>query len=267
MGKTKTAFIAGVEEEKKTSKQKYEEKRLKKKALEEDTNGEVGTTNVPSEIPDSKSDQDSEVLAKSVEKSKKIVEEKRRGKKYLESKTKIDKSKNYSLQEAIVAVKQASYSKFDGTMEIHLIVKKVPTTVTVTLPNSFGKGKKIEVATDATLEKLSKGKIEFDVLLTTADFMPKLIPFARILGPRGLMPNPKNGTILKKASDSDKFSANTLNLKTEKEQPLIHTSFGKVSMEDKKLVENAESILKALSKQTVKVYMKSTMSPSVKLSV
>ena len=160
MGKTKTAFIAGVEEEKKTSKQKYEEKRLKKKALEEDTNGEVGTTNVPSEIPDSKSDQDSEVLAKSVEKSKKIVEEKRRGKKYLESKTKIDKSKNYSLQEASVAVKQASYSKFDGTMEIHLIVKKVPTTVTVTLPNSFGKGKKIEVATDATLEKLSKGKIE-----------------------------------------------------------------------------------------------------------
>lgn len=256
MGKTKTAFVTGVEEEKKTSKQKYEEKMAKKKAQEEEVKEVKGTVNVNKETE--------QVTKKFMPK---VIQS--RGKNYLAAKIKIDKSKTYSLSDAIKIIKDIKYSNFDETMELHLVVKKVPTTAQVTLPHSFGKGKRVVVASDKVITELEKNKINFDLLLATPDFMPKLVSFARVLGPKGLMPNPKNGTIIKSKKDADKFSANTLNLKTEKEVPLIHTSFGKVSMDDKKLTENAEIILKELgkNKQIVKAFAKSTMSPSIKLSI
>ncbi len=107
------------------------------------------------------------------------------------------------------------------------------------------------------------------MLLATADMMPKLVPFAKVLGPKGLMPNPKNGTLVKSAKDAEKFGGNSISLKTEREAPLMHTSFGKVSQKDSELKENLEAILKALggSKQIIKGYIKSTMSPAVKISV
>jgi len=149
-----------------------------------------------------------------------------------------------------------------------LIVKKQGLVVNVTLPHSAGKEKKIEVASDETIKKLESGKVDFDLLLSTADFMPKLVKFAKILGPKGLMPNPKNGTIIKTESDAKKFSGNTKTIKTEKEAPLIHTSFGKFSQKDSELIENANAILKAIDKkQIVRAFMKSTMSPSIKLQI
>lgn len=192
-----------------------------------------------------------------------------RGKKYQENSEKVDKNKLYSLNEAIKLVKDTSYSKFDGTVELHLVVKKVGTSTNVTLPYSAGKTKKIEVAADSTLKKLKTGKIDFDILLATAEMMPKLVPFAKTLGPRGLMPNPKNGTLIKSEKDADKFSANSLSLKTEKEAPLIHTVVGKVSQKEEEIAKNTEAILNALgaNKQILKAYMKPTMGPSVKLQI
>ncbi|HEX6976884.1 MAG TPA: hypothetical protein VF185_00805 [Patescibacteria group bacterium] len=202
------------------------------------------------------------------EKTKKVAKVKERGKKYTEAKLKIDRNKQYLLPEAISLVKAASYSKFDGTMEAHLTVKKEGLTAQVTLPFSGGKAKKIEVASDETVKKLQAGKVDFDVLLATADMMPKLVAFARILGPKGMMPNPKNGTLIKSKEDAKKFSGNTFTLKTEKAAPLIHTSFGKVSQKENELEENLEAILKAVGKkQIVKGFIKATMSPSVKISL
>ncbi len=201
-------------------------------------------------------------------KKNKAVVEKVRGKKYLEAKSKVNRERLYSMPEAITLVKESSYSSFDGTMEIHLVVKKSGITANITLPHSAGKSKKVEVASDATVEKLKSGKVDFDVLLATAEMMPKLVMFAKVLGPKGLMPNPRNGTLIKSEKDADKFSANSVTIKTEKGAPLMHTSFGKVSQNEKELIENLEAIMKAVGKtQIVKGFVKSTMSPSVKISI
>jgi large subunit ribosomal protein L1 len=200
------------------------------------------------------------------EAKKKVKGPRVRGKKYVESKGKINIANLYTLAEAIKLAKETSYSSFDGSMEMHIQVKKTGTSVNVALPHSLGKEKKVEVASDETIKKLSEGKVDFDVLVATPDMMPKLVPFARLLGPRGLMPNPKNGTL---TSDPKKYSAGSVTIKTEREAPLIHTMFGKVSMEDKLLSENAEAILKALggARQVVKIFIKPTMGPSIKVRV
>ncbi len=201
-------------------------------------------------------------------KAKREVVIKIRGKKYKDAKTKINSIQNYKVDVAIKLLKELSSAKFDETLELHLIVKKQGLSTNVSLPYSSGKEKKIEVADDSTIKKLETGKVDFDVLLATADFMPKLVKFAKILGPRGMMPNPKNGTLIKSAAEAKKFGRNTKTIKTEKEAPLIHTSFGKLSQKDNELIENAKTILDAINeKQIIRVYMKSTMSPSLKISI
>lgn len=191
-----------------------------------------------------------------------------RSKRYKEVKARIDKNKAYAIDEAIKLVKETSYSKFDGTMEAHIQVKKKGLSVNVTLPFAGGRSKKVEVANAETIEKLKAGKIDFDVLLSTAEMMPQLVPFARLLGPKGMMPNPKNGTLIKSEADANKFSANSMTVKTEKEAPLMHTTFGKVSQKNEELSKNLETLLEAVNrKQIVRIYIKSTMSPSVRLSL
>lgn len=259
MGKTKTAFVGDVTTDTKTSAEKYAEKKAKKAAEAAKAQGMEVAETAAEEVK-------TEVASK---KAVKNEQSQARSQRYIDARSKINKANLYKLEDAIKLVKEITNTKFDSTMEVHVIVKKQGLSANVTLPNSFGKAKKIEVADDSTIEKLKAGKIDFDVLLATPEMMPKLVMFARLLGPRGLMPNPKNGTVIKKVSDAEKFSANTLTLKTEKEQPLIHAAFGKVSMDDKDLIKNLETILNALSgtKQITKAVIKSTMSPSVKLSI
>lgn len=201
--------------------------------------------------------------------AKKAAKEKIRSKKYHESKVKIEAGKEYSIDQAIKLVKDTSYSKFDGTMELHLVVKKVGASAQVNLPHPAGKTKKIEVASDETVEKLKKGLIDFDILVATADMMPKLVPFARLLGPKGMMPNPKNGTLVADIKKANNFSASTVTVKTEKEAPLVHTVVGKNSQKDEEIKANTEAILKALggARQIVRAFLKSSMSPSVKLAL
>jgi len=199
---------------------------------------------------------------------RKIVE-KVRGKKYVEAKKKFDNSKTYSINEAINFVKETSYSKFDGTVELHLLTKKTGISASLTLPHQAGKQKKVEIASDTTIEKLKTGKIDFDILVATAAMMPKLVPFARLLGPKGLMPNPKNGTLVATDAKAKSFSTGSVVLKTEKEAPLVHTVVGKVSQETKELSDNLEAILKAFGggKQIEKAFIKATMGPSVKVQL
>src|SRR3989344_1754390 len=202
MGKTKTAFVAGVEE-KLSGKELYEKR---KKAKEEKA-------------------------------KKRKTRLKVRSKKYKDSKSKVDPVKLYKLDYAVALLKEISYSKFDSTVELHLVVRKDNLSANITLPHSTGKVKRVEVAGDETIKKLKDGRIDFDVLLATGDMMPKLVPFAKLLGPRGLMPNPKNGTLIKNEKEISKFSANSITLKTEKSAPIIHTTVGKLSMQKKELDE------------------------------
>jgi large subunit ribosomal protein L1 len=270
MGKTKTAFVAeAASQEGKTSEQKYKEKREKQKKEEETKvhisglKGGQRVKVVSAEEPTSEGTPTTEETAKG-----KIIE-KIRSKKYQTSKAKIEPGKKYKVSEAIKLVKETSYSKFDGTMELHIVVKKSGINFQVTLPHSAGKAKKVEVADDSTLKKIETGKIDFEILLATAEMMPKLVPFAKVLGPRGLMPNPKNGTVIKSAKDAEKFGGNSQTIKTEKDAPLIHTVVGKVSQKDSELEENINEIVKVLQKdkQIERAFLKSTMSPSVKLEI
>lgn len=270
MGKTKTAILTNEPKVQKTSAEEYAEKKAKKAAMmapkETKVNIETATTEHKEDVVVTP------VVEEKVEKpvrKEKILTVSSRGKKYLESKSKVSKATLYKLEDAIKAVKETSYSKFDGTMELHLVVKKTGTTAQVTLPFSTGKQKKIEIADEKTLAKLKEGKIDFDLLLATAEMMPKLAMFARLLGPKGLMPNPKTGTVIKSEKDADKFKGNLVTLKTEREAALIHTSFGKVSQKTEELVKNAEEILNVLggSKLIIRAFMKSTMSPSVKIQI
>jgi large subunit ribosomal protein L1 len=205
----------------------------------------------------------------SIKKAGRKIVEKVRGKKYVEAKKKFDNTKTFSVAEAFKLVKETSYSKFDGTVELHMIVKKAGISATCNLPHQAGKTKKVEVASDETIEKLKSGKIDFDILVATPAMMPKLVPFARLLGPKGLMPNPKNGTLVPDAKKAEGFSAGSVTLKTEKEVPLIHTVIGKVSQDTKELSENLEAIFKSLgaAKQIDKAYLKATMGPSIKVKI
>lgn len=266
MGKTKTAFVSEVGENKNKDKQHQAHKADAEKVHVAGLKGGQRVKMVEPSFAEATEGQGQQISE--TKQTKKIVE-KTRGKKYVGAKAKFDNSKVYSVAEGIKLVKESSYSKFDGTMELHIVVKKAGISAQVALPHQAGKVKKVEIADDETLKKIQGNKIDFDILVATPAMMPKLVPFAKILGPRGLMPNPKNGTLIPDPKKLKEFSASSVTLKTEKEAPLIHTVVGKVSQESSELKENIEAIFKALKggDQIVKVYLKSTMSPSVKLQI
>lgn len=272
MGKTKTAFVGGADQPAPSGEEKYKQRQAKKKALEEKEKHKIEGLGLKGgeriKVIEAQEAPEVVVPVEKEDKKTKPVKARARGKRYLSANQTIDKKKSYPLAEAISLIKKASYSRFDGTMELHLSVKKTGTRATVKLPFSAGKAKKIEVADDKTIAKLKEGKVDFDVLLSTPDMMPKLIPFAKILGPKGLLPNPKNGTIIKKAEDAKRFLGNTLSIKTEKDFPLIHIAFGKVSMDDDQLLANLSAIINALEKKSiVKAFIKSTMSPAARIVI
>ena len=195
---------------------------------------------------------------------------KARGKKYAAARTKIDPNATYAPEEAAKLVKETSTSKFVGSVEMNLVLYKDKLgSNQVTLPNSTGATKKIEVANEETIKKLQAGKIDFDVLITTPQMMPKLVAFAKLLGPRGLMPNPKNGTVSdnpEKAKEA--FGGNTLHLKLQKGAPLLHMIIGKVDQDDKALAENMVAVLDTVGRSNVKkAVVSASMGPSVKLAL
>ena len=242
MGKTRTAVISGAPDEKASGKTRYEEKRKKlKERLEKEAKKKKQVTKVGlkggERIKVVAAEPLPEKPKKEEEKEAKLIQKpKVRGKKYKDARSKVDKTKLYPIADAVKLAKETSYSSFDGSVDLHLVIKKEGQSYQVKLPHSCGKKKKIELADEKTIENLEKGKINFDVLLATPEMMPKLVPFAKILGPKGFMPNPKNGTLIKDKSEAKKFSGNTVTLKTERKAPLIHTTVGKVSQKDKEII-------------------------------
>jgi large subunit ribosomal protein L1 len=270
MGKTKTAFVGEDNDKNINKKEKKANGPEQAKRVEPvHLAGLKGGQRV--KIVEAAPTEETAILEapSSAKASKGLRAEKVRSRKYVEAKNKLEIGKSYPKSQAIKLVKELSYSKFDGTMELHLVMKKVGVSAQFTLPFAAGREKKVEVASDDTVTKLQSGKIDFDILVATSEFMPKLVPFARLLGPKGLMPNPKNGTLVTDPKKIKSFSASAITLKTEKESPLIHTVLGKVGQKDEEIAANLETILKAFGgdKQIVRAFIKSTMSPSVRLQL
>lgn len=198
-----------------------------------------------------------------------------RSKRYQELSKMVDKNKAYQLLDAISLVKQTSLTKFDGSVELHVnlnpavLGEKKDFRGSVNLPHGTGKEIKVAIADDALISKIEAGKIEFDVLVAHPTMMAKLARVAKILGPKGLMPNPKTGTV---SPDPEKrakeLAGGNINFKTEPDNPIIHLMIGKVSFEDKKLIENAQALLDAIGRNKIaKATLSATMGPGVKVVV
>ncbi|MCL4398064.1 50S ribosomal protein L1 [Patescibacteria group bacterium] len=275
MGKVKTAIMGDIEAEE-AARKKAEAKRAQKKAEKaakvpkKDVLKTEDRTLDQEPLKAEKSDQEIKTLKHQDQKNPLSAVKNIRGKKYLEVRGLVDKKKVYSLKEALDLVKKTSYSKFDGTVELHLNVTEKGLRGMVALPHGTGKQIKVKVADDALIENLSKGgSIDFDILVAHPSMMPKLARVAKILGPKGLMPNPKTGTIGENPEKLvETLSKGQINWKTEADFPIIHTIIGKVSFEPKKLEDNFAALTKAVGKDKIKTaFVKPTMGPAVKVAV
>ncbi|HEY5549663.1 MAG TPA: 50S ribosomal protein L1 [Candidatus Saccharimonadales bacterium] len=223
--------------------------------------------------------------------------EERAGKKYREAANQIDKSKSYNLAEAVDLATKTSTAKFDATIEMHINLAVDPKQAdqnvrdTVVMPHGTGKSAKIAVfaesddiekakkagadivGSDEILSALDKEKIDFDILISTPALMSKLGKYAKLLGPRGMMPNPKSGTVTSNISQAVKEAkAGRVEYRVD-QSGIIHLGIGKASFGPQKLLENAQTVVSSLRSSkpaSIKgtyiksAYVTSTMGPSIK---
>ncbi|NCC70058.1 50S ribosomal protein L1 [bacterium] len=233
---------------------------------------------------------------------KKIEKKLNRSKRYVKISESLDKNKIYTKEEAIAELKKISNVKFDESIEVHvrlgIDIKKTDQQIRTSfnLPHGTGKGKKVMVfaegnfveeakeagadfvGNDETIDEILKtGVINFDVAIATPQMMTKIGKISRILGPKGMMPNPKIGTVtteIKKIVESQKKGL-AVSFKNDKTGN-VHQVIGKKSFEDSKLIENFDAFiekLKSVKPEGVKksyiknVVLSSTMGPGLKVNV
>jgi large subunit ribosomal protein L1 len=226
------------------------------------------------------------------------------GKKYKAIAEKLDRNKIYSLEEAVKFLKENKIAKFDETVEIHIKtnidVKKSDQLIRgmVDLPYGTGKTKKIAVITstqakgakeagadivagEEMIEKIKSGKAfsgkgSFDILVATPEMMPKLAPVAKILGPKGLMPNPKTETVTTKIKETVEALKKGKAAFKNDDSGNIHQALGKVSFEENKLIENIKTFITGVEKSKPAAFkgklisgvsICSTMGAGVKINV
>ena len=187
------------------------------------------------------------------------------------SKSKVDPQKKYELKEAVKLLKSTNITKFVSTVTLHLnlVTKDTPTRVELTFPFVAGATKRVAIVTDELLKDIEKGKLEFDILVTSPAFMPKLAKYAKVLGPKGLMPSPKAGTV---TSDPEKkakeFAGGKTVVKAEAKFPLMHVTVGKIDQKEEELIANIQALLDGVKlKNVTKATLASTMSPGIKLQL
>ncbi|EKD80187.1 MAG: hypothetical protein ACD_40C00186G0011 [uncultured bacterium] len=193
------------------------------------------------------------------------------GKAIRAAKSQVDRTKLYSVAEAVVLVKKTNITKFVGTLTLHLnlVDKEAPTRVELTFPHMAGEAKRVAIVSDELLKDIEAGKLEFDILVTAPSFMPKLAKFAKVLGPKGLMPSPKAGTVTpdpeKKAQE---FAGGKTIVKAEPKFPIMHVTVGKINQAEAELVANIQTLLSAVKPKNIgKAVLASTMSPGIKLQL
>ncbi|GAB4026759.1 MAG: hypothetical protein Fur0011_3150 [Candidatus Microgenomates bacterium] len=195
----------------------------------------------------------------------------RGGKAITTAKSQVDRTKNYSIEEAVALVKKTNITSFNATVTLHLNLtsKDAPKRVELTFPYTTGAAKKVAIASNELLAKLDKGIIDFDILVTSPAYMPKLAKYAKLLGPKGLMPNPKAGTVTANPEVKAKeFESGKTQVKAEPKYPLMHVTVGKTSQPEQELVANIKAVIEAVRpKFIVKATLAATMSPGIKLAL
>lgn len=220
-------------------------------------------------------------------------------KRYAEAAKLVDRSKTYSIEEAVKLAKETSKTKFDASVEVSFRLNVDPRHAdqqirgAMVLPNGTGKTQRVCVVAQGEkekeaqaagadfvggadiIEKISKGWFDFDVLVATPDMMGQLGRLGRVLGPKGLMPNPKTGTVTMNIEQTVKeFKAGKVEYRTDKVGN-VQVPVGKISFSNEKLAENIAAIYRQIMRikpQTVKgVYIQnltvtSTMGPGIKVS-
>lgn len=198
-----------------------------------------------------------------------LRKKKRVGSKYNKSAKKVESGKKYTLSEALKLMKDMSYASFDESVELHLNMKETGLRTSATLPHGTGKKLNIAVLDDKLIKEIEDGVINFDVLIATPAMMPKAAKLARILGPKGLMPNPKNGTVSDNPEEATKkLQGGSVQVKTEAKFPIVHQVVGKASFSDEMLRENIVEVVKVCKKNAIKTaFLTSSMTPSVQLDI
>jgi large subunit ribosomal protein L1 len=218
--------------------------------------------------------------------------------KHKEALAKFEKTQAYNVDDAIDLVKEMSYTKFDASVDVNVRLGVDPRKAnqmvrgTVTLPHGTGKEVRVlvlctpdkedeakaagadYVGLDEYIDKIKSGWTDFDVVITMPPVMPKVGPLGRVLGPRGLMPNPKTGTVTMEIGKAvNEVKAGKIDFKVDK-YGIVHSAVGKVSFDKQKLHDNVSEFLQtiiklkpAASKGTymISVYLSSTMSPGVQI--
>ncbi len=239
-----------------------------------------------------------------VEPKKKVLKKgksKQRGKKYAEAKKSLDKTKSHAIAVAVKEIKKVKFANFTESVELHVKLGIDPKNTdqrvrfTTSLPFGTGKSVKILVISNETAReeksviyrnanaiedilggKLSAGK-DFDIVITTPEFMKDIAKVARVLGPKGLMPNPKNNTVTNDiAKTVADLSKGQIELKNQSGHAVLHMIVGNVSFKDNELEDNINHILTELNKNIPaklkkkfiqNAYIATTMSPSVRLEI
>ena len=217
-----------------------------------------------------------------------------------EALAKFDKSKSYSLNEAVNIVKQITYTKFDASIDVNIRLGVDPRKAnqmvrgSVTLPHGTGKVVRVlvlcnpdkaqealdagadYVGLDEYIQKIKDGWTDIDIVITTPNIMPKVGALGRILGPRGLMPNPKTGTVtMDVAKAVQEVKAGKIDFKVDK-YGIIAAGVAKVSFSPEQIFDNAKELIQAVIKlkpaaakgtYVKSIYISSTMSPGVQIDV
>lgn len=215
----------------------------------------------------------------------------------------LEKTKNFistNLNEAIKLLKETATTKFVESVELHANLNINPKyadqqlRTTVTLPNGVGKQIRIAVLTndenfseaelagadiignDSLIEQITKGNIQFDLLIATPNMMPKLAKLGRVLGPKGLMPSPKSGTVTNSITETlTEFKKGKFEYKADK-TGIVHVNFGKINFTDQQLVENLSELYSSIlqnrpsgvkGKYFKSLFICTSMGPSIKLDL
>lgn len=257
---------------KKKSKVKDQKSKIEEKIKEKKFEKEEAVAD--EEKPTEESSEKKEEQAETPEKKTKQGKAKIRSKKYQEVKALIDSTKKYEIAEAIELVKKTSITKFDGNIEVHLRSlgksgKPEQLRGLLNYPHPTGKKIKVAILDEKQIAEIEKtGKAEADIYLATPALMSKVAKLAKILGPKGKMPNPKSGTISDNPEKAKKeLEGGQVEYKTDSFGN-IHQVIGKVSTDKKVLDENLKALLSVVPlDKVVSITLCATMGPGIKVQI